>query len=203
MQIKKETMKESILTAAESEFLEKGFQKASIRNIVNKSNTTIGNFYNYFNSKQAVFEELIMDVYHSFDYLLKNHDKAENINSFFDISDVKSWRRQLLVYLDALMPNLNNRFLLLIDGSEGTAYAHVKTDLINLLSEHFMEHVHDFSPGYPYLEMASLLSHQFIMSMIQILKTTENPVRRNELIVEQFLFFAIGTMGLLKGDADD
>ncbi|MBN2853642.1 MAG: TetR/AcrR family transcriptional regulator [Clostridia bacterium] len=203
MQIKKETMKENILLAAESEFLEKGFQKASIRNIVSKSNTTIGNFYNYFENKEAVFKELIMDVYVSFKYLLENHDTIERVNYLWEISDVHIWRKELLVYIKNMMPNLNNRFLLLVDCSDGTPYAHVKTDLISLLSSHFMEHVNEFSPDYPFDEMASILSHQFFMSMIQILKTTKEDNRRSELMIEQFLFFAIGTMGLLKGEAND
>ena len=61
MQIKKDTMKNALLASAENQFLLKGFDKASLRQIVKEAGTTIGNFYNYFDKKlspyQAIQEE--------------------------------------------------------------------------------------------------------------------------------------------------
>ena len=45
--------------AARSEFREKGFQGASLRNIVKSVGMTTGAFYGYYKSKEALFEALV------------------------------------------------------------------------------------------------------------------------------------------------
>lgn len=50
---------EAILQAAETEFLEKGFQNASLRNIVKTAGVTTGAFYRYYSSKEALFAALV------------------------------------------------------------------------------------------------------------------------------------------------
>ncbi|MFR2886486.1 MAG: TetR/AcrR family transcriptional regulator, partial [Merdibacter sp.] len=46
---------ESIQQAAMQEFLDKGFQGASLRQIVKNAGVTTGAFYGYFSSKEALF----------------------------------------------------------------------------------------------------------------------------------------------------
>ena len=50
---------ESIEQAAMHEFLEKGFQGASLRQIVKNAGVTTGAFYGYFSSKEALFNALV------------------------------------------------------------------------------------------------------------------------------------------------
>ena len=50
---------ERIHAAARDEFLEKGFQEASLRNIVKTAGVTTGAFYGYFSSKEALFNALV------------------------------------------------------------------------------------------------------------------------------------------------
>lgn len=47
---------------ATDEFLEKGFQKASLRNIVKLAGVTTGAFYGYYKSKEELFEALVGEV---------------------------------------------------------------------------------------------------------------------------------------------
>ena len=49
--------------AAKAEFLEKGFQSASLRNIVKNAGVTTGAFYGYYGSKEELFKALVQDVY--------------------------------------------------------------------------------------------------------------------------------------------
>lgn len=48
-----------IHAAAKQEFLEKGFQSASLRNIVKMAGVTTGAFYGYFSSKEALFASIV------------------------------------------------------------------------------------------------------------------------------------------------
>ena len=50
---------ESIQQAAMQEFLDKGFQGASLRQIVKNAGVTTGAFYGYFSSKEALFNALV------------------------------------------------------------------------------------------------------------------------------------------------
>lgn len=52
-----------IHAAAKKEFLEKGFQSASLRNIVKSAGVTTGAFYGYYESKEALFEALVGKQY--------------------------------------------------------------------------------------------------------------------------------------------
>ena len=51
--------RDNILRAAMAEFLEKGFQGASLRQIVKNAGVTTGAFYGYFSSKEALFNALL------------------------------------------------------------------------------------------------------------------------------------------------
>lgn len=59
MEEKTSTTLESIEQAAMQEFLEKGFQGASLRQIVKNAGVTTGAFYGYFSSKEALFNALV------------------------------------------------------------------------------------------------------------------------------------------------
>jgi AcrR family transcriptional regulator len=56
--IKKEKRNLFILSAL-SVFEEKGFNNTRIKDITKRANTSVGNFYNYFNSKEEVIEVLV------------------------------------------------------------------------------------------------------------------------------------------------
>ena len=59
MDDKGSTTLENIEQAAMQEFLEKGFQGASLRQIVKNAGVTTGAFYGYFSSKEALFNALV------------------------------------------------------------------------------------------------------------------------------------------------
>ena len=56
---------ELIHTAAKVEFMEKGFQAASLRNIVKTAGVTTGAFYGYYDSKEELFAALVDPAYES------------------------------------------------------------------------------------------------------------------------------------------
>ena len=55
----KREKKNLFIMSALSVFEEKGFNNTRIKDITRKANTSVGNFYNYFNSKEEVIEVLI------------------------------------------------------------------------------------------------------------------------------------------------
>src|ERR671921_2158338 len=51
-----------ILDAARDEFGERGFSESSIVGITQRAGVALGTFYTYFDSKEAVFQELVRDM---------------------------------------------------------------------------------------------------------------------------------------------
>jgi AcrR family transcriptional regulator len=52
----------ALLDAAAEEFGERGYYEAGIARIAQRAGTAIGSFYNYFNSKEAIFRALVADM---------------------------------------------------------------------------------------------------------------------------------------------
>ena len=114
---------EKIHIAAKQEFLEKGFQLASLRNIVKSAGVTTGAFYGYYKSKEELFDSLVSEqaeyVLNLFDTTLENFNKLsgeEQTNKMTDISG-----DAMLCMLDYIYDYMD-AFKLLILCAEGTKY---------------------------------------------------------------------------------
>ena len=68
------TTLDRIHRAAKTEFLEKGYKDASLRNIVKSVGMTTGAFYGYYKSKEELFASLVVEHYA---YLLNCFQKAQ------------------------------------------------------------------------------------------------------------------------------
>jgi AcrR family transcriptional regulator len=198
MQTKKEAIQQAIFKSAENEFLEKGFEKASLRQIVKKAGTTLGNFYNYYENKEALFVSIVEGAYTGMMQLINNHNQWERNDELWDLTDVAVWRRELRQLILPIVPAITTPFVILIEGSQGTQFAHAKEDLLAVMEEHFMEHIEEFNPKYPNPQMAKVMAEQLIFGLVMIVKNHEDNEMRQQLIIEEILFFAIGIMGILK-----
>ncbi|MDO4500009.1 MAG: TetR/AcrR family transcriptional regulator [Erysipelotrichaceae bacterium] len=70
-QILKDDLKDKIIDSAKSEFLEKGFKEASLRNIAKSSNMTVGNLYRYFKNKEDIKKQIIGDTLRELENMLQ------------------------------------------------------------------------------------------------------------------------------------
>ena len=77
MQYQKDEVRNRIIEEALKEFNEKGYEGTSIRIIAKKSNTSVGNIYKYFKSKEDLYENLIGSIYDRFVDYIKQFDNVE------------------------------------------------------------------------------------------------------------------------------
>ncbi|SCZ10727.1 TetR/AcrR family transcriptional regulator [Alkaliphilus peptidifermentans] len=197
MQIKKDEIRLSILKEAEKEFLEKGFEGASLRKIVKAAGTTIGNFYNYFESKELLFEELVEEEYKGFIYFIKHHNNIERPDYLWETTDIGQWRSVLSEVTKHIIPVFTDKITLLIEGSKGTRFENTKEILLKLLKEHFIEHLERFKSDYIHIEIADIIAEQFLSGILLIMKKYKDEELRKQLITEHVLIYFIGTMGLM------
>ena len=203
MQIKKDDVKNRLLDAAEAEFLEKGFKSASVRSIVKNAETTIGNFYNYFESKEDIFSQIVKTAYNEIVLFIKNHQSTEPASIPIDQLDIGFLREYLYKLMEGLVPKFDEKFLLLVDCAKTTKYSGVKDNLIDFIGMHFLDHINEYSPDYKLSEMGPIISSQLIHGIALIVKNYKDEKIRRTLITEQLLFTTLGVMGILQGGRND
>lgn len=121
MQYQKDEVRNRITEEALKEFNEKGYGGTSIRSIAKKSNTSVGNIYKYFKSKENLHENLIGSIYDRFVDYIKQFDKVE-------LND----KAEIIFYqlVDEIMEIFNKNSVeisILLNQSKGSKYENCKS----------------------------------------------------------------------------
>ncbi len=128
MQYLKDEVRNSIAVAALKEFKELGYEGASIRNIAKRANTSVGNIYKYFKSKEDLYENLIGSVYYKLmDYINQFHkveinDKAEEI--FYG----------LMEKIMEIFNDNSTEIAILLNKSNGSKYENCKSTFVDFIT---------------------------------------------------------------------
>lgn len=110
--------------AARQEFMAKGFQMASLRNIVKTAGVTTGAFYGYYGSKEELFDALVGE---QAQYVLQLFDVT--LHNFGQLSGEEQTQRMLEISESAIDKMIDyiyehyDTFKLIILNAEGTQYA--------------------------------------------------------------------------------
>lgn len=120
----KQSTLEKIHTAARREFMEKGFQSASLRNIVKTAGVTTGAFYGYYGSKEELFDALVGEqveyVFRLFDTTLDDFEKLSGEEQTIKMTEISG--EAVMQMLEYIYDNYD-AFKLIILCAEGTKYA--------------------------------------------------------------------------------
>jgi len=197
MQYKKDEMRQSILNSGEEAFLNLGFTNASLRKIVNNASTTIGNFYNYFDSKEELFKALVVHDYKKFMRLLTEHNTINRPDYLWEESNPKVGRDVLSHFITNIIPEFGNGFILLIQSSKGTQYEDTRELLINEVRNHFIEHIERFGENDNLITYAEIMASQFVDGFTKIFSDYQDKEVRQKLLIDHLLFYMIGTMGII------
>jgi AcrR family transcriptional regulator len=140
MQKLKDEVRNRIIEAAVEEFSRRGYEKASMRDICRAAGISLSNTYNYFPSKEALFESIIQPVY-------------ETVKDIFRQSLMQSAQKlasgaETLAFIDDIVGKIlrldaRQRKLLIVlsENSAGTRYEKSKEEMTVLLRMHLAEAV--------------------------------------------------------------
>lgn len=79
----KQANRQAIMTAARAVFARIGYEAANIRDIIRETDLASGTFYNYFKSKEEVFEAIANDSVQRIRPLIrKAHEEAADLDSY-------------------------------------------------------------------------------------------------------------------------
>jgi AcrR family transcriptional regulator len=120
MQYLKEDVRERIIDAALDEFVEKGFNNASMRDIAQRAQITAGNIYRYFKSKEDLLKQClnplieVIDTFVSRDYIselgLSRHGVVREIIAANITKIYKDYPREFYVLRNGLKGTLYNTY---------------------------------------------------------------------------------------------
>lgn len=124
---------ERIHRAAKEEFMEKGFQAASLRNIVKTAGVTTGAFYGYYASKEELFAALVNPAY---EYMMERyrqaHEYFENLPMEKQPEQMGKMSSECMFDLLGFSCEHMDEFYLILKCSEGTKYASMIDDMVEL-----------------------------------------------------------------------
>lgn len=173
MQVKKDEIREEILRVAVNEFLKRGFKNSSMRTIATKSNTTLGNLYNYFKNKEAILEAVIGDTPEKIFQILNEHETAILANDITKEQMEENFNELVEIYMPKFFPIdilLSNSFLILMEGCEGTNYAHYREIFLSLFQKHLSTHINVEPDSF----LTKSLALGFLSSLLFIGKNKKN-----------------------------
>lgn len=106
----KEETRQAIIKAAKEEFLEKGYDDASMRSIAAKANITVGNIYRYFENKEDLNRYIITETSENLKKMLDSL-KIDRLSMEPRVFDMKTDPSQLLNMVDQLSYRLVDLYL--------------------------------------------------------------------------------------------
>lgn len=131
-----EKLAQELLEAGKREFLERGFQGASMRSIAAAAGVTTGALYRYYTDKEALLDALVKEPadaleekYREQQRLFAEQNLQSQLEGLPEVSDESaSWMMQYIYdHFDA--------FKLIVCCSAGTKYAYYLDTLINIEAE--------------------------------------------------------------------
>ena len=162
-----EKLAADILSAGKKEFLEKGFQKASMRSIASSLAVTTGAIYRYYTDKEAIFEALVeepakelADRYRASQQKFAEMSLKEQLEGLPDVAD-----HEYVWMVDYVYDHFD-AFKLIVCCSAGTRYEHyldVLTEIEVNSSIVLMEKMKE--AGYQPEELDENLIHMVASSM--------------------------------------
>lgn len=144
--------KEKLLSSAKTEFMEKGYAKASLRKICANASVTTGALYFFFKDKEDVFRSIVENPLRELLEIVQEHfDEHAELFSAPDAythtaGDHEDFVQLLIHHLYAN----RDAFLLLLTKSQGTTFENFVDDVVEMMEQGYRtmaEHMAEKTPG--------------------------------------------------------
>ena len=159
---------ESIQQAAMQEFLDKGFQGASLRQIVKNAGVTTGAFYGYFSSKEALFNALVEP--HAAAIMGKFMEAQTSFAELPEEQRPSHMGVESGTYLDWMVDYIcqhREPVKLLLTRAEGTGYEHFVHNMVEVEVEYTLQYMEVLSRlGREVPQLSRSLCHIIASGMI-------------------------------------
>ncbi|SHJ31945.1 TetR/AcrR family transcriptional regulator [Hespellia stercorisuis] len=135
-----------ILDCAKQEFLEKGFEKASLQNICKNAEVTTGALYKRFKGKEELFCTIVEPTIAAI-YEMVQSRSVENLSLLSDEELIGSWKMKeenVMSYFQFFYQHKDG-FVMLLKHSAGTKHQEFHHELVALMGDHTIRY---YKEGY-------------------------------------------------------
>ena len=124
------------LESAKKEFLERGFELASLKDICDRAKVTTGALYNRYKGKEELFAKVVEETVLSIEEARSKHSSID-LEAASDEDLKKMWKmnKESLYWWFELFEKHKDGVILLIRCSAGTRYANFKHDFVEVVTE--------------------------------------------------------------------
>ena len=149
MQILKDTTRQRILAIAHKEFINNGVRNTSIRTIASKAGIAVGNVYNYFESKDKLFCEVMQPLINAVDAHILSHNKEQHLS--IDIFHMQDFQDSYIIKMKILIKKFRPELKLLLFNANETSLAGYKERLISHQMKIGLEYMQLMKERYPHI----------------------------------------------------
>ena len=196
MQYAKDAIRQKILEIARGEFLEKGFERASIRSITAKAKTSKSNLYNYYPDKDALFCAVLTPTINQIQIGLALA-KQYNVPKEVDDYTLSSQQYVITAIYHFLVENANDARLLLFR-AQGSSLENYKYEVLDSFAENMIEWTASIHSKRPVSRLFVKTVCSFYFNMIEQLLREETPTEIKEFIREISGFIYYGWKNVLS-----
>lgn len=200
----KET-RNKLLDAARTEFREKGYMKASLRNICKSAGLTTGALYFFFQGKEDLFDAVTKDAVQGIQMIMSSHYAEERrmasaglifnpvtADDTDDIEEAKQVLHHMYVHREDI--------LLILTKSQGSKLEHVADLFITQTEQHFEAIASQMQTAYPEKkidkEFMHWLAHEMVNAFIYVITHIEDEEQAIIFMEQMVTYMIAGWYGL-------
>ena len=168
--------RELLIEAAKKEFLEKGYNGASLRSICAKAGVTTGALYFFFENKEQLFSAIVDEPLAGLKKLLFEHFRqdSEYMSGIASTAEIElDHSSESDMFIDHIYDHRDS-FILLLNSSENTVYENCVDEFVEML-ERSIPVMMSGMKGYTHDKyMSHWMAHLTIDAFINVIKHIED-----------------------------
>ena len=156
------SVKTRLIEAAKAEFLEKGYEKASLRKICSDAGVTTGAMYFFFKNKHELFTSVVAETAEHLLSLVKRQTDSE-VNG---VGNSEEYQREMNEFL------CSNKDIvrILLDRAAGTEYENFREEYGFAVAQGFFAFYDKFGGTEEYRDIMKLIVRMRVQGYIEMLK---------------------------------
>lgn len=202
--------REKLLCSAKAEFSEKGFMKASLRNICKNAGVTTGALYFFFKDKDDLFGSLVQKPLASIHEIMLAHFSQEKQMAGRGDFLAHDFSEDYEVSFRVIHEMYQHReeFLLLITKAQGSSFENAVDTIVEISDQHYHVLAKAWAERYPGKRMEEDTIHwlahmqtDIFVYMLTHIQTEEAAMRYMEQAVRYMLYGWCATFGIMPEQA--
>lgn len=189
-----------LLASAKTEFLQNGFEKASLKTICENAGITTGALYKRYKGKEDLFCAVVQETLDAIDAFVA-HKTLIHADALTDDQLIKAWDMggDAMMKWYVFLHERRNGFILLISRAAGTRYANFQHDWVDVMTkESYAYYCEAYKRGLTKTEITSIELHIMLTAFWSTIYepfihgyTWEEIVQHSKIVCDLFNFYKV------------